>query len=33
MKEHDQVYLKVFMLDVEPENVIILNYIDELSES
>lgn len=27
MKEHDQVYLKVFMLEVEPENVIIVNYI------
>ena len=27
MKEHDQVYLKVFMVEVEPENVIIVNYI------
>ena len=27
MKEHDQVYLKVFKVEVEPENVIIVNYI------
>lgn len=27
MKEHDQVYLKVFTVEVEPENVIIVNYI------
>ena len=27
MKEHDQVYLRVFTVEVEPENVISLNYI------
>ena len=27
MKEHDQVYLKVFMVEVEPENMIMVNYI------
>lgn len=27
MKEHDQVYLKVFKVEVEPRNVIIVNYI------
>ena len=27
MKEHDQVYLKVVKVEVEPENVIIVNYI------
>ena len=27
MKEHDRVYLKVFKVEVEPENVIIVNYI------
>ena len=27
MKEHDQVYLRVFTVEVEPENVIIVNYI------
>ena len=27
MKEHDQVFLKVFMVEVDTENVIIVNYI------
>lgn len=27
MKEHDQVYLRVFTVEAEPENVITVNYI------